>query len=106
MQAAAEGRAPYGARGLKYTAMMDNEVLKSSRAPYGARGLKFQGEEQVHRLWRSRPIRGAWIEITYLTGASEGRPSRAPYGARGLKSRIPSAGCSAASVAPHTGRVD
>ena len=34
------GRAPYGARGLKYVGVSQNIILLSSRAPYGARGLK------------------------------------------------------------------
>ena len=57
-------RAPYGARGLKYTEHIANKLLMRSRAPYGARGLKLFCDLENPRF----------VE------------SRAPYGARGLKS--------------------
>ena len=36
----AAGRAPYGARGLKYPPASAHKDEKERRAPYGARGLK------------------------------------------------------------------
>ena len=59
---AAPGRAPYGARGLKYQTNDESEA-ETGRAPYGARGLKL-----VLNLPFIMPI-----------------VRRAPYGARGLK---------------------
>ena len=56
------GRAPHGARGLKFHAV-GGGVLADGRAPHGARGLKFAHEDVVVGLVGSRPARGAWIEI-------------------------------------------
>ena len=79
------GRAPHGARGLKYYYKVDEDG-KQSRAPHGARGLKYGGAHACHGLrgraphgarglkssanchpeepLLSRPARGAWIEIS------------------------------------------
>ena len=38
-------------------------VICRCRAPRGARGLKFAAEIVQDEAWRSRPTRGAWIEI-------------------------------------------
>ena len=56
------GRAPQGAGGLKYNARLQ-ELHIAGRAPQGARGLKLmkQGRFKVSR--KSRPARGAWIEM-------------------------------------------
>ena len=55
-------RAPYGARGLKFWAIIGG-IARAGRAPYGARGLKFINVERLRKqIYR-----------------------RAPYGARGLK---------------------
>ena len=54
-----------------------------SRAPHGARGLKSDGGDIWKQVYRSRPARGAWIEIQIT----------------GLTSPI-------SGVAPRTGRVD
>ena len=54
----------------------------------------------------SRPVWGAWIEIVYHQEAGGHYYSRAPYGARGLKwlrAWSESSGC---AVAPRMGRVD
>ena len=56
-------RAPYGARGLKYDWITTGELSTQSRAPYGARGLKFTDCQYPLQTGKSRPIRGAWIEI-------------------------------------------
>ena len=58
------GRAPHGARGLKFHAV-GGGVLADGRAPHGARGLKFAHEDVVVGLVGSRPARGAWIEIGF-----------------------------------------
>ena len=56
-------RAPYGARGLKYKSLM--KVIRIlSRAPYGARGLKCKVSDLSGKSLESRPIRGAWIEMS------------------------------------------
>ena len=77
------------------------------RAPQGARGLKFQKPVAEVHIFRSRPARGAWVEICCRCrrhGNSGSRPARgawveifrslmrgsfccgrAPQGARGLK---------------------
>ena len=57
------GRAPYGARGLKLRETRDLDELVTRRAPYGARGLKFGLRAEPVEPAKSRPIRGAWIEI-------------------------------------------
>ena len=53
------------------------------RAPHGARGLKFAASGEADFLDKSRPARGAWIEMF-------------PTGLFGITGR----------VAPRTGRVD
>ena len=58
----AGGRAPQGARGLKYHLFGDGE-LNAGRAPQGARGLKWQRPLPCGRKRQSRPARGAWVEI-------------------------------------------
>ena len=55
------------------------------RAPYGARGLKLPGVFATFGDSLSRPVWGAWIEIEYVPCAAGVFVSRAPYGARGLK---------------------
>ena len=77
------GRAPYGARGLKFKERKPASVRVDSRAPYGARGLKSGHVRQRRTEEQSRPIRGAWIEIRFRC-----QMYRFSY------------------VAPHTGRVD
>ena len=54
----------------------------------------------------SRPIRGAWIEISLKSNTAGAVSSRAPYGARGLKCYAVIVADGVALVAPHTGRVD
>ena len=76
------GRAPYGARGLKYQTN-DESKTKTGRAPYGARGLKL--EQKRTPSWGDR---------------------RAPYGARGLKSVFAAVATQEEAVAPRMGRVD
>ena len=55
-------RAPQGARGLKYNESIRTE-RKSGRAPQGARGLKVLLSVGVSAMLWSRPARGAWVEI-------------------------------------------
>ena len=57
--------------------------MTRSRAPHGARGLKYTGHGTVIRGHKSRPARGAWIEIYWPVFANIGE-----------------------QVAPRTGRVD
>ena len=75
-------RAPYGARGLKFISIV-GDLVDSRRAPYGARGLKYVDFYKLGISVKSRPVWGAWIEIT--------TPRRAPKPWR---------------VAPRMGRVD
>ena len=54
------GRAPRGARGLKFTAERDVAAYSVySRAPRGARGLKFKGDVSVDDTDDGRAPRGA-----------------------------------------------
>ena len=98
------------------------------RAPQGARGLKSMGERFAALTWRSRPARGAWVEMMANASLSQiewlSRPARgawveikrwayythahrrrAPQGARGLKSELPDEVIDAMLVAPRKGRV-
>ena len=79
------GRAPRGARGLKF--IDEIGVLHSNRrAPRGARGLKsLTIPLRDSSISRSRPSRGAWIEINSSFTFVHQLSSRAPRGARGLK---------------------
>ena len=61
-----------------------NEEL--GRAPHGARGLKYGRYCKRAGPHLSRPARGAWIEIMLGRFTARPTPSRAPHGARGLKS--------------------
>ena len=70
-------RAPQGARGLK-SRKSNNCGLSCSRAPQGARGLKFSLSSRVQPLPRSRPARGAWVEIRKSLVAKAGTLSVAP----------------------------
>ena len=102
-----DSRAPQGARGLKCL-LSFIQCLITSRAPQGARGLKFLTLLLTKLCKRSRPARGAWVEIVFIlsssahsltsrpargawvemfvTGFMSLRPKRrAPQGARGLK---------------------
>ena len=55
------------------------------RAPHGARGLKYHCRIYDNNTFVSRPARGAWIEITRSASPRWRRSCRAPHGARGLK---------------------
>ena len=70
-------RAPQGARGLKYN-HIKTKVNATGRAPQGARGLK--SKLCVCRPFsrRSRPARGAWVEIPTPTGCATGDPTSRP----------------------------
>ena len=63
-----ERRAPRGARGLK--SVLPNKTVRDekSRAPRGARGLKFKEDAPPPGQIVSRPARGAWIEIAGVQG--------------------------------------
>ena len=100
--------------------------LKYRRAPHGARGLKSPASRVAVRPDRSRPTRGAWIEITASCRRWKScwsRPTRgawiemcirptlspsilgrAPHGARGLKSACPYDRKDTARRAPHGAR--
>ena len=122
-------RAPQGARGLKCGRCHRLSGRGARRAPQGARGLKCRWARRPSLCRRSRPARGARIEIhmgkqyTRLYGcrAPQGarglkwmlgvdlylsRTRRAPQGARGLKSRFLTPGSRSTTVAPRKGRED
>ena len=80
------GRAPQGARGLK-SGGRGWGAAQQRRAPQGARGLKSNRLIPRESWRRSRPARGAWIEIEKVRSARRAVEGRAPQGARGLKSR-------------------
>ena len=49
---------------IEITTLATAQALYESRAPYGARGLKYSPYSRPQgRAW-SRPVWGAWIEIT------------------------------------------
>ena len=54
----------------------------------------------------SRPVWGAWIEITISGYGRDGWICRAPYGARGLKFNYDIRTLADRLVAPRMGRVD
>ena len=81
-------RAPHGARGLKY-ACYRTLIKDFSRAPHGARGLKYPRTYSQASQNKSRPARGAWIEIFTGRSATFSYQCRAPHGARGLKYQDP-----------------
>ncbi len=122
-----DSRAPHGARGLKFAGQYGSRS-DFRRAPHGARGLKLR-EDAIRALCkRSRPTRGAWIEIAWTGKGTPGNASRPTRGAwieispcalcvQGWQSR-PTRGAwieitdilritlLQIIVAPHTGRVD
>ena len=59
---AVAGRAPQGARGLKFFERIPH-LHRDSRAPQGARGLKLIRGLSIAIWVLSRPARGAWVEI-------------------------------------------
>ena len=63
MRSAALGRAPRGARGLKYVVAPPSVGAVPCRAPRGARGLKLSKSLPGPGDPRSCPSRGTWIEI-------------------------------------------
>ena len=81
-------------------------VMTYGRAPYGARGLKyFYGKVDTPRT-PSRPVWGAWIEIRAWEMVLYPDAGRAPYGARGLKCDHKNPNKGLYGVAPRMGRVD
>ena len=57
------GRAPHGARGLKYGRTCAGRYAGPGRTPHGARGLKSVWKCLWNAGAMSRPAWGAWIEI-------------------------------------------
>ena len=56
------GRAPHGARGLKYNDLSTVDAGRQSRPTRGA-WIEIKGETPSLFILLSRPTRGAWIEI-------------------------------------------
>ena len=77
-------RAPYGARGLKSITSGESWGTTRSRPVWGA-WIEISRCTTVSELTASRPVWGAWIEIRPAGPASLRTAGRAPYGARGLK---------------------
>ena len=86
--------------------MISRLLNASGRAPHGARGLKYNDAVVYSIIKWSRPARGAWIEIIPTKPEELTQTSRAPHGARGLKLREALPDQEGAGVAPRTGRVD
>ncbi len=78
------GRAPQGARGLKFFMVPSLYPRRSSRPARGA-WIEIPALPPRTAARPSRPARGAWIEIRPCQSAHRVRQSRAPQGARGLK---------------------
>ena len=77
----------------------------TGRAPHGARGLKFLQLRLDVDEEASRPARGAWIEISatrYSADQHLSRPARGAWIEIALKAEL----ACATPVAPRTGRVD
>ena len=81
----AAGRAPQGARGLKYHSTHHLHRIHQSRPARGAWVEIRTASTMTQRFPRSRPARGAWVEMKELRGIIREHLSRAPQGARGLK---------------------
>ena len=97
------GRAPHGARGLKF---MSCEMLRKknkSRPAWGA-WIEIFVWPRFAPAPQSRPAWGAWIEITAPKSAENRLFRRAPHGARGLKSYLLGNGVTFAGRAPHGAR--
>ena len=76
------GRAPQGARGLKFPLKYwPVRHLAARRAPQGARGLKSRKSNSFARNCKSRPARGAWIEMMLCEKANPATRSRPARGA-------------------------
>ena len=75
------------------------------RAPQGARGLKFGSILAANTQIQSRPARGAWVEITENPHVLQVSGGRAPQGARGLKLLKIRTFYRSPAVAPRKGRV-
>ena len=68
--------------------------------------MKYRGGLGVLGNVKSRPARGAWIEIGRYIRLRKSHPGRAPQGARGLKLALERREVGGALVAPRKGRVD
>ena len=122
------GRAPHGARGLKFWCVDDDLIFCQSRPTRGAWIEIVSYEENNEVLW-SRPTRGAWIEIgsgfSRKNQPAMSRPTRGAWIEMRVRSSVdrtqspsrPTRGAwieifavmpllIIAFVAPHTGRVD
>ena len=62
------GRAPYGARGLKWLLPFDPNIYDGSRPVWGAWIEIDQEITDAGYLTESRPVWGAWIEIVIVSG--------------------------------------
>ena len=74
------------------------------RAPHGARGLKFWNSAEGALAGESRPAWGAWIEIVTKAVTLDRIVGRAPHGARGLKCTGNIPAVEKAGRAPHGAR--
>ena len=59
-----------------------SNLILESRAPCGARGLKYDGVGNEIETIKSRPLRGAWIEIVADALALQDRGNVAPLAGR------------------------
>ena len=75
------------------------------RAPQGARGLKYDASKFDGTSLTSRPARGAWIEMLVWTKGGTYQPSRPARGAW-IEICMSSAVIQKLKVAPRKGRVD
>ena len=51
---------------MKYCAYGLADIAGGGRAPYGARGLKYAGCHGLAGVLESRPVWGAWIEMVLI----------------------------------------
>ena len=99
------GRAPHGARGLKF-ALEILQLALGRRAPHGARGLKFVlghplGAEVGRAPHGARGLKSR-DTLTVVTGISGSRPARGAW----IEMADMEATYLVEGVAPRTGRVD
>ena len=75
------------------------------RAPQGARGLKCFKVARIAKYSRSRPARGAWVEISQTANTTTLWTSSRPARGAWVEIELPDEVIDAMLVAPRKGRV-
>ena len=98
------GRAPYGARGLKFITPQQKTIVDRSRPVWGA-WIEILCQMILQKTLMSRPVWGAWIEITKCLRTLTQSESRPVWGAWIEIFELPHI-ILVVGVAPRMGRVD